>query len=229
MLSANFRSAEPVIRWVNHVFGRLIEFQPDAQPAYLPLDACRPHHLEHGSVRLLGVEPHHDLATQRSNADELRAREATEVAEAVATALHERWLVVDDDSHERRECRPGDITILLPARTSLPALEAALVERDIPYRAENSSVVYTTADIRHLMLALRAADDPTDELALVAALRTGAVRLQRRRAVRVAARRRLAGRSGATRPPSSPTTRSPRRSPTSARWPNARPGARRPI
>ena len=73
---------------------------------------------------------------------------------------------------ELRPCRPGDITVLLPARTSLPALEAALRERGVPYRAENSSVVYTTAEIRHLMLALRAADDPTDELALVAALRS---------------------------------------------------------
>ncbi len=173
MLSANFRSAAPVIRWINHVFGRVIEFQPDAQPTYQPLAPCRPDHIEHGSVRLLGLDAHHDLAELRSNAEELRAREAADAADAVATALHERWTVVDEHTRERRECRPGDITILLPARTSLAALEAALVAREIPYRAENSSVVYTTTDIRHIMLALRAADDATDELALIAALRTG--------------------------------------------------------
>ncbi len=88
----------------------------------------------------------------------------------MATALAERWHVVDDG--ELRPCRPGDVTILLPARTSLPALESALGERGVPYRAENSSVVYATTEIRHLMLALRAVADPTDELALVAALRT---------------------------------------------------------
>ena len=174
VLTANFRSAEPVIRWVNHVFQRLIEFQPDAQPEYQPLAAVPP--APPRRTARCGCSASNRTTTwrrRRSNADELRLREAAEVADAVATALHERWLVVDDDTHERRECRPGDITILLPARTSLPALEAALVERDIPYRAENSSVVYTTADIRHVMLAFRAADDPTDELALVAALRTG--------------------------------------------------------
>lgn len=171
-LTANFRSSEPVIAWVNHVFGRVITFQDDAQPEYLPLDACRPDHPGHGSVRLLGVDAHADLAQQRSNADELRSREAADVADAVATALHERWHIVDEESRDLRECRPGDITILLPARTSLPALEAALTERDIPYRAENSSVVYTTTEIRHVMLALHAADDPTNELALIAALRT---------------------------------------------------------
>jgi ATP-dependent helicase/nuclease subunit A len=171
-LSANFRSAEPVIRWVNHVFGQLITHAADTQPEFQPLDACRPDHREFGSVHLLGVTAHDDLAEQQAKADELRGREAVSVADAVATALHERWLVVDDETHERRECRPGDVTILLPARTSLPTLEAALTARDIPYRAENSSVVYTTPDVRHVMLALRAADDPTDELALVEALRT---------------------------------------------------------
>jgi ATP-dependent helicase/nuclease subunit A len=170
-LSANFRSSRPVIEWVNHVFGRLIRAEPDAQPEYQALEACRQHHVEHGSVTLLGVEPHHDLADVRASAEALRWREAADAADAVATALNERWLVNDEGL--LRECRPGDITVLLPARTSLAALESALVERDIPYRAENSSVVYTTTDIRHVMLTLRAADDATDELALVAALRTG--------------------------------------------------------
>jgi len=172
-LSANFRSSEPVIEWVNHVFGSLIEAQPDAQPEYQPLEPCRAHHLTHGSVHVLGIDEHTDLADYRAAADELRSREASEVADAIATVLHERWQVVDEQSHDLRECRPGDIAILLPARTSLAALEAALTERELPYRAENSSVVYTTTEIRHVMLALRAADDATDELALVAALRTG--------------------------------------------------------
>ncbi len=111
----------------------------------------------------------------------------------------------DHDSHELRECRPGDITILLPARTSLAALESALVERDIPYRAENSSVVYTTTDIRHVMLALRAADDSTDELALVAALRTGLYGCSDVELLRLAARAADRGRSGASRPTRLPT------------------------
>ena len=172
-LSANFRSSAPVIRWINHVFGELIHAQPDTQPAFQALDACRLHHLQHGSVHLLGVAAHEDLGQQKAYAEELRWREASDAADAVATALHERWLVTDQDTQELRECRPGDITVLLPARTSLAALEASLAARDLPYRAENSSVVYTTRDIRHVMLALRAADDSTDELSLIGALRSG--------------------------------------------------------
>ena len=170
LLTANFRSSRPVLHWVNGVFEQLIAEEPDTQPAYQPLSPSRPHHLDHGSVTVFGVGEHDDLGSKK--ADEIRRREAADAADAVATALVEGWRVVDDGTHELRSCRPGDITVLLPARTSLPALELALRERGVPYRAENSSVVYVTTEIRHLMLTLRAAADPTDELALVAALRT---------------------------------------------------------
>ena len=173
-LSANFRSSQQVLDWVNHVFAQLIQHDPDVQPGYQALEARRRHFRDHGSVTVLGADEHSDLTSGR-RAETLRWREAADAADAVATALHEGWLVTHIDDGRQpvlRPCRPGDITVLLPARTSLPALEAAMQERDLPYRAENSSVVYTTFEIRHLMLALRAADDGTDELALVAALRT---------------------------------------------------------
>jgi ATP-dependent helicase/nuclease subunit A len=54
----------------------------------------------------------------------------------------------------------------------LVALEKELRAAHLPYRAENSSIVYASQEIRELLLALRAADDPTDELALVSALRS---------------------------------------------------------
>jgi ATP-dependent helicase/nuclease subunit A len=173
-LTANFRSSAAVVDWVNVVFDELIEFAPDVQPDYQPLEMCRPEPTGHGSVRLLGIDRHDDL-DGRGSADELRTREADDVAATVAAALGEGWPVGDRDDAGRqtlRPCRPGDIAILLPARTSLPALEEALRRIGLPYRAENSSVVYLTTEIRHVMLALRAADDASDGLALVAALRT---------------------------------------------------------
>ena len=54
---------------------------------------------------------------------------------------------------------PSDICILLPARTSLPFLERALDRAGVPYRAETSSLVYATREVRELMLALRAVAD----------------------------------------------------------------------
>ncbi|MFV0306491.1 MAG: UvrD-helicase domain-containing protein [Desertimonas sp.] len=170
-LSANFRSTGAVIDWVNGVFATVIEAEPEVQPAYQPLDVARPGSTDHGTVLVVGAAEHVD----EPNADEVRWREARDVAAAAATAIHERWAVGDHDDAGRpmlRPCRLGDIAILLPARTSLPMLERALADLGVAYRAENAAVVYTAPEIRHVMLALRAAADPTDQLALVAALRS---------------------------------------------------------
>jgi ATP-dependent helicase/nuclease subunit A len=166
-LSANFRSTTAVIEWVNGVFSEVIQAEPEVQPAYRPLDVARVGATAHGTVTVLGADAHEEPLS----ADELRWCEARDIAAAVATALRDGW-AVDDGHGGVRPCRPGDVAILLPARTSLPMLERSLAELDVPYRAENASVVYLAPEIRHVMLALQAAADPTDELALVAALRS---------------------------------------------------------
>ncbi len=178
-LSANFRSTAAVIDFTNDVFARLITHVEDAQPSFHPLVPNRSAELlGHGTVTTLGADGHdlreRDWPGDHGAADELRHREAVDVVGAVTTALADGWLVADADADERalRPCRPGDICILLPTRISLPALERELRAAAVPYRAENSAVVYASEEIRDLLMALRAADDPTDELALVAALRS---------------------------------------------------------
>ena len=106
-------------------------------------------------------------------ADELREVEAVEVAATIARILDEGWSV--EDRRERsgwRKAELGDITILVPTRMSLPFLETALRSLGIAYRAESSSLVYVTQAVRDLLMTLRAVDDPTDHLRIVAALRT---------------------------------------------------------
>lgn len=166
-LTANFRSAAPVIAWVNHTMGRLIVPEPGIQPEYEPLVAARQGGHDHGTVTVLGAEPHTGLG--RAAAEALREREADDVASAVAEALASGWPVWRDGA--LAPCRPGDVAILLPSRLSLAPLQAALTVRGVPYRAENSSLVYAAPEVRALLMALRAADDPTDHLAIVSALR----------------------------------------------------------
>ncbi|MEL6892510.1 MAG: UvrD-helicase domain-containing protein [Actinomycetota bacterium] len=177
-LSANFRSTAAVIDTANELFARVITEVPDSQPAFQSLIAQRAPELRaHGTVHVLGADHHGDLVGRTGgHADELRRREAADVAAAVTTALHDGWQVVDTDPHTGdeglRACRPGDVCILIPTRISLPAMEAALRDAGVPYRIEGSSAVYASREVRDLLLTLRAADDPTDELALVEALRT---------------------------------------------------------
>jgi ATP-dependent helicase/nuclease subunit A len=168
-LTTNFRSTPTILGWVNDTFGRLITHEEGSQPDYVPLAADRDD-LPDGpgpGVGLLGGAAHDD----KPSAADIRAREAADVAATISRALTDRWLVKDGDQGTH-PARLGDITILLPARTSLPALEDALIEANIPYRAESASLVYATSEIRALMAALRAISDPTDAHATVTALRS---------------------------------------------------------
>jgi ATP-dependent helicase/nuclease subunit A len=59
-------------------------------------------------------------------------------------------------------------------RTNVRALEDALEDYGIPYRVEGGSLVLDTPEVRDLLSCLRAVDDPSDQVALVAALRSPA-------------------------------------------------------
>jgi ATP-dependent helicase/nuclease subunit A len=170
-LTRNFRTARPVIEFVNAVFRELIVAEPESQPEYVALEAVRDAAPVGPPVLLLGANPE----AEKPSADELREREARDVAAVIGRALGEGWQVSRRDASGAETfapCRLGDICILLPARTSLGQLEDALDTAGIPYRAETSSLVYSTREIRDLLVVLQAVDDPTDELALVSALRS---------------------------------------------------------
>ena len=170
-LVTNFRSVPGIIEWVNAVFGRLIAYAEGSQPEYTPLQARRPPGGRGPAAAVVGADP----IAEDLDADGLRRAEAASVAGAVAAVLDQGWEVGEDgagDEPSLRPARAGDVAILVPARTSLPALEVALDRAGIAYRVETSSLVYATQPVRDALTALTAADDPTDELAAVAALRS---------------------------------------------------------
>ena len=169
-LTVNFRTTAPVIEWINDVFSTVIVAEPGSQPEYVALSAHRQDAAPDGpAVAVLGAEAHSEEFT----ADELRVVESRDVAAAVSEILHgPRPWSVDDGEGGWRPAIASDVCILLPARTSLPALETALTTAGVPYRAETSSLVYASREIREVLLALAAVADPTDELATVSALRS---------------------------------------------------------
>jgi ATP-dependent helicase/nuclease subunit A len=115
---------------------------------------------------------------QASDAEAVRDKEASEVAAVLARARHEGWTVGDRPARYaavERPARYADMAVLLPTRTALPALERSLDAAGIPYRVESRSLVWSTDEVRELLAVLRAVDDPTDQVALLAALRTPAL------------------------------------------------------
>ena len=73
-----------------------------------------------------------------------------------------------------RDATYSDVCILIPTRTGLRYLEQALEDADIPFRLEGSSLVFATQEVRDLLNCLKAIDDPSDQVAIVAALRSPA-------------------------------------------------------
>ena len=167
-LTRNRRSVPGLIAWVNAMFAGLIgQGVALSQPAYEPLVAHRPAHGTGGPqpeppVVLLGG------AVEDQKISAIRATEATEIADAIQRVRDESWPVGDDG----RGATLADICVLIPTRTSLPALERALDTANLPYRVESSSLVYASAEVRDLLTVLRAIDDPTDEVSIVAGLRS---------------------------------------------------------
>jgi ATP-dependent exoDNAse (exonuclease V) beta subunit len=195
-LTTNYRSTRSIIAVVNHVFGQLIQPQGHggvrSQPAYEPLVAVRDDAPVGPAVSVLGRRQHGEDAPEpeptdtadagapaprapRLYAEDVRRLESAEVAATIRRALDEGWLVdrsPDANRHDWQPARAGDVAILVPTRLSLPALEDALTVAGISYRAESASLVYASRLVRDLLLTLRAIDDPSDELSVVAALRS---------------------------------------------------------
>ncbi len=159
-LVTNFRSSQTVIAWVNGVCGRMFErHAAEVQAAWVGLEA-RPGAPPGEPVRVFGGR------LEGGSAAEAQEREAEDVALGVLQARAENWSGRDGGT------RFEDIAILLPRRTVLPALERALADRGIPYRVESQSLLYAAEEVRDLLNVLTAVDDPTNEVALVAALRS---------------------------------------------------------
>lgn len=167
-LTQNFRSQSPVINWVNHVFRRWM-VESDGQPEYIPLDA-EPSEDESPPVRYFGE-------AIGGNIGVVRREEADAIAHTIQTAIEEGWRVRSEDvDSETRPVKYQDVCVLMPSRTGLEkALEYAFETAGIPYRLDSAGLIYESQEARDLLNCLSAIDDPTDQISVVAALRSPAL------------------------------------------------------
>ncbi|MDQ0733111.1 UvrD-helicase domain-containing protein [Arthrobacter sp. B1I2] len=183
-LQTNFRSTGTLLDWINGTFGQLIVPSGTIQPEYRPLtpDPKRPDwNNEHGpAVTVIGRAGIQPGESGKVTADAMRRQEAADVAAAIRIATGTAGLPGWQKQSKRKvsggfECSPielKDICVLIPTRTSLAALEDALDDAGIEYRAEASSLVYSTQEVTDLLLAMRAISNTADETALVLSLRS---------------------------------------------------------
>ncbi|MDP6821705.1 MAG: UvrD-helicase domain-containing protein [Dehalococcoidia bacterium] len=169
LITENFRSNPSLVGWVNHVFARWMDgggspYQAD----YVALESSDnpPETEPRFGVHLAGE------ALPERRIEAVRRTEMADLSRVAREVGDGRWMVRDGDG--LRASRYGDLCILIPRRTALPLLERALDEHEVPYTTAGNSLIFATEDIRDLLSALTAIDDPTDQVAVVAALRSPA-------------------------------------------------------
>lgn len=152
-LTTNFRSRPDILKWINGYFGEL--FAAPGQARFSPLRPGR-------TVEDPGPDAVRIFGQLHGSAAEWRRAEANDVAAEIAR------LVASGVS-------PATITILFPARTSLPFLESALERQSIPYSVESKTQAFASQIARDLVAILTSIADVTDQVAAAAALRTDAL------------------------------------------------------
>jgi ATP-dependent helicase/nuclease subunit A len=167
-LVQNFRSRPAILRFVNRVFAELVqESEESDQPAYEPI--VPPPHLEDdgpGVIALRFPAPPH-----ASGAD-LLAAEAAGLAAFLAEVADGGETVRDPATGEERASRAGDVLVLARRLTKATLLEDALEAVGVRFTVEGGKSFFDRQEVHETLAVLRAIEDPTDRVALVAALRS---------------------------------------------------------
>ena len=167
-LSQNFRSTPGVTDFVNAIFAPMMK---DGGADQAEWDSLQPHRDplddQTFAVTVIGDDYPGQIGP-------IRNREADALSRLIADITHSGWEIFDKELDRQRPARFADTAVLVPTRTGLRHLLPALERRNIPYRLESRSLVYGSREVRDLLNLLRAIDDPTDQVSLVAALHSSA-------------------------------------------------------
>jgi ATP-dependent helicase/nuclease subunit A len=175
-LSENHRSLPGILNWVNAVFGRWMgEGSADGQAHYS--DLRWESKLGGAATEIGGVPVRWFGGHVEATADGTRDLEFRQIASITAAAGAGEFRVRERGSNGDpvwRDSTFDDVAILVKSRTGIQDLEDALVERKVPYVLDGQSMLFTSQDVRDLHSCLTAIDDPANQVAVLAALRSPA-------------------------------------------------------
>ncbi|MCP3393905.1 UvrD-helicase domain-containing protein [Bradyrhizobium sp. CCGB12] len=163
-ITANFRSVEPILGFVNKQFQQVLS-ESAGQPGFSELSPVDPAGADPAVVAL-------DIMVdeEKPSADAIRDAEALAVAN-LCSRLAGNLLVRDHHTNELRKCRFGDIALLAPVGTELWRFEEALEDLGIPVSTQAGKGFFGRQEIQDLVALTCALADPRDSLALGAFLR----------------------------------------------------------
>jgi ATP-dependent helicase/nuclease subunit A len=165
-LTQNFRSRPAVLRFVNRVFGELITASEETgQPAYEPIHA-RSGLPDEPSV--IGLR----FGSPLLEGEALLREEASALAAYLAEVQRGRLEVRDPATGAVRKSQAGDVLVLARRFSQVRFLEEALSTYGLRFVTEGGKSFFDRQEVHEVLAVLRAVDDPTDRLSLVAALRS---------------------------------------------------------
>jgi len=169
-LTKNFRSASPIIHFVNdHFAGSFQEFvqdrELDLQPEYAPLEPAAGHQSHLGS-HVVSLVPN-----AGANKRDTLASETKKLVGFIRETL-DNVSIADSATGDMRPLRYSDIMVLMKAFTDIDVYTGAFEDAGIPYQEVGGRTFFHTDDVRGLVFALKAIDDPTDTVSLFGALKS---------------------------------------------------------
>lgn len=172
-LTRNFRSQPAILHFVNVLFAT--EF-PQYE-ALVPFNAQQLSPLP--SIEFLFADraaEGSETLEEKPNAETLREWEAEWMARRIVELLADETPRVRDKAADGtpmlRRVRPGDITILFRALTSVQQYEAALREYGVEYYLVGGKAFFAQQEVFDLLNLCRCLDDPADTVSLVGVLRS---------------------------------------------------------
>ncbi len=192
----NFRSQPAILEFVNEVFSRWMEPQPEAgiQARYVPLvpdpelvaaasesaipetTASRVHVLLPDAARIRAIR--NDRRRDEEDQRVIREAEADAVARAVAHVLGKGgaapWNVCDPETKAVRSTRASDVAVLVRRLIQGDAIQEALQGAGIAAAVSGGKRFYAREEIATLTAVLRAVAAPEDSFARWTALRSAA-------------------------------------------------------
>ena len=167
-LTVNFRARPQLCSWHNRVLERVLRPDDDYPRAQARWESTVPHRRDAGPAVIV-------IPSQRQfdRAPEARAAEAELLANLIAHMREpdSQFGPVGADGGERMpEYR--DIAVLLRTRTAADLYTAAVDRAGIPYHFDSGQGFYQQPEIRAVAHLLQALDDPSDEAAAIALLKS---------------------------------------------------------
>jgi len=162
-ITANFRSVEPILSFVNDKFEEILSTAA-GQPGFTELSpTCI---AQQGMVAVAALDV---VDGDDAKADQLRDAEANRVADLCSRLVENR--LVRGHNGEIRPCRLGDIALLAPVGTELWRFEQALEDRGVSVSTQAGKGFFHRQEIQDLIALTRTLADGRDTLALGALLR----------------------------------------------------------